>query len=368
MLAPFFADDEFVRLAQRSSLIGAGHHHQNHVVRLNEPMPACLPDIQPGTPVLVRIPRPEAIPVVIRTWPDEAELLRSLDGRLSQVPKCLARTPCATVLSYTEGVPLSTPHPATKGLPRFRTLELASLLARTTTVPRDALPDLPAFWPRRDNDSRGFLHALVRLTDDQILLPNWPRYGALFTELGVPKDALHQLVERLPPLTDRPFGLVHGDLHRDNVVVTDARRPPLIAVDWELATFGDPLHDLAVHVVRMRYTKRQASRLIRAWTKAVEQVRAAATAGLRRDLLHYLNFERAQSVFPDVIRATQLLQSTPCDERTADLLMRKAVRGVRQALETAAAPLGLRRLPDPENVRDILHQWHPSTLCPSYTA
>jgi aminoglycoside phosphotransferase (APT) family kinase protein len=40
-------------------------------------------------------------------------------------------------------------------------------------------------------------------------------------------------------------GLMHGDFHIDNVLI-DARRPVVAAiVDWELATIGDPLLDLA---------------------------------------------------------------------------------------------------------------------------
>lgn len=363
MLASPSVDDEFVRLARQSGVINGGHHHQNYVVRLTE-TPRLSDDIQPGTPVLVRIPRSEPEAVVARTWPNETEILLSLHGHLPHVPECLASTPQATVLSYVEGVPLSALYPAPQKLPQPQILELAHILASTTAFPREELPDLPTFWPASDDDSRGFLGALAQLADDQIVHPNWPRYGALFTELGILKDALHQFVERLPRLTDRPFGLIHGDLHRDNLIVTDSREPALIAVDWELATFGDPLHDLAIHVVRMRYTKQQKAQLTTAWTEAVEQMRPAAAKDLHRDLRHYLRFERGQSVFPDVIRATQLLHFTPYDEGTADLLVRKAVEGVLQALKAAARALGLRSLPDAAEIRDILHQWHSSPQKP----
>ncbi|KQS68637.1 phosphotransferase family protein [Modestobacter sp. Leaf380] len=47
-----------------------------------------------------------------------------------------------------------------------------------------------------------------------------------------------------------PAAVVHGDYRLDNVVVTADRRPDVVAVlDWEMATLGDPLADLASTLV-----------------------------------------------------------------------------------------------------------------------
>ncbi|MGJ3560123.1 phosphotransferase family protein [Streptomyces sp. INA 01156] len=75
----------------------------------------------------------------------------------------------------------------------------------------------------------------------------------LFVALGVPEDALTGLAGRIPAMARRSYSLLHTDLHRDNLIVSSGGDPPLICVDWELATYGDPLHDLATHLVRMRY-------------------------------------------------------------------------------------------------------------------
>lgn len=61
-------------------------------------------------------------------------------------------------------------------------------------------------------------------------------------------------------MVSRPFSLLHTDLHRDNVIFSYHGDPPLICVDWELATYGDPVHDLATHLVRTAYPGSSGSR------------------------------------------------------------------------------------------------------------
>lgn len=156
-------------------------------------------------------------------------------------------------------------------------------------------------------------------------------------------------------MTRRPYSLLHADLHRDNLIVSYDDDPPLICVDWELATYGDPLHDLATHLVRMQYPDHQWNDVIDAWAEAMERVRPAAVRGLAKDLRHYVDFERAQSVFPDVMRAAQFLEDT-FDQKSLD----EATATVRRALEAAAAPLGLRNVPGTDEIERILFRWQAS--------
>jgi aminoglycoside phosphotransferase (APT) family kinase protein len=52
------------------------------------------------------------------------------------------------------------------------------------------------------------------------------------------------LADNLPP--DQPPALAHGDYKLDNVLFAEAAPPDLLAVvDWEMASIGDPLVDLA---------------------------------------------------------------------------------------------------------------------------
>lgn len=341
----------FVERATCCGTASSGHHNQNYVLALNE-LEARLLGREPCTSVTVRIRRAEALPVVIRTWDNEDEILGAVKDALPHVPQCLAKGPDFAVHSYVEGVPLSSICANGKPVDTLLVRALAGLLAQMTRVRRSSLPPLPPHWPSNDTDSQAFLRTLAHLADEQIRRPNWTAFGGLFAALGIPEDALVRLAERTPAMARRPYSLLHADLHRDNVIVSYGESLPLICVDWELATYGDPLHDLATHLVRMRYPDHQWPEVIGAWEEAMRRVRPAAVNGLGKDLQHYLDFERAQSVFPDVMRAAQSLEQAysqkNLDEATAE---------VERALRAAARPLGLRSLPGPKEIERALFRW-----------
>ncbi|MFJ7293216.1 phosphotransferase family protein [Streptomyces collinus] len=328
-----------------------GHHNSNYVLPLTGGM-ARLLGREAGTSVTVRIRRRDALPVVIRTWQDETEILRAVAGALPHTPECLMKGADFAIHSFVEGVPLSSVCGNGKPVDGLLVEALAGLLVQMTRVGRAALPALPPGWPRDDGDSQGFLRTLVHLADRQIRRPNWAVFGGLFAALGVRDDVLDELSGRIPVMARRPYSLLHADLHRDNVIISYAGDPPLICVDWELATYGDPLHDLATHLVRMRYPAYQWAEVIDAWAESMQEVRPAAVDGLAGDLRHYLAFERAQSVFPDVMRAARSLESSPTHTR-----LDEATARVQRALEAAAAPLRLASVPGEDEVRCALLRW-----------
>ena len=64
-------------------------------------------------------------------------------------------------------------------------------------------------------------------------------------------DELHaRLAASVPP--ESTAGIVHGDFRLDNVLVGDATDRVNAVVDWEMATLGDPLTDLALMVFYQR--------------------------------------------------------------------------------------------------------------------
>ncbi|MEU4652400.1 aminoglycoside phosphotransferase family protein [Streptomyces sp. NPDC023723] len=342
----------FVRLAVDQGVLVQGHHHRNHITPL-PPRPAALLGRDPGESVTVRIPRADALPVVIRTWPDETAVLTAVREVLPGVPRSLARWDGGTVQTHVAGVTLNELCPDGKPVDRILVEALAGRLARLTQVRRSALPPLPVTWPRNGTDTRAFLRTLAHRADVQIRQANWTEFGGLFTALGLPEDALREWGERTPALTRRPFSLLHADLHRDNVIVSEGPDGPrLTCVDWELASYGDPLHDLATHLVRMRYPDAQWPEVIEAWAAAVREVRPAAGHGLSRDLPHYLAFERAQSVYPDVMRAARSLARSFTQER-----LTAATEAVRRALDTAAQPLRLARVAGDGEIERALFRW-----------
>ncbi|CCK29194.1 hypothetical protein BN159_4815 [Streptomyces davaonensis JCM 4913] len=341
----------FVAQAARRGRSSSGHHNRNYVLPLTMDMARRL-DREPGTQVTVRMRRPGALRVVIRTWEDEPEILAAVRKQLPQVPQCLAKEPDFAVHSYVEGTTLADVCPDDKPLDTLLVKALAEVFAGMAQVRREALPRLPADWPRNDKDSQGFLRTLAHLADRQIRQPNWREFGGLFAALGIPEDALVRLADRVPAMARRPYALLHTDLHRKNLVLPFAAEPPLFCVDWELASYGDPLHDLATHLVRMRYPLHQWEEVIEAWAEALRRARPGALNGLHRDLDHYVDFERAQSLYPDVMRAAASLR-----DRTDDESLAEATAQVRDALEVAARPLGLGNLPGEPEIGRILYRW-----------
>lgn len=341
----------FLARAGKMGQASNGFHNQNYVLPLTPPM-ARLLNRDPGASVTVRIRRASALPVVIRTWRDEAEILRAVRAVLPEGPHCLFQGKGFAIHSYVEGVPLSSVCGNGKPVDTLLMKALADLLATMTQVPHETLPKLPSFWPSDHTDSQGFLRTLARMADRQIREPNWPQFGDLFAALGIPEDALLRFADRVPAMAARPYSLLHADLHRDNLIMSYDGASPLICVDWELATFGDPLHDLATHLIRMRYPEYQTDEVVDAWVRAMEKARHAAAAGVFKDLRHYIAFERAQSVYADVMRAAQTLKG-PIDQKGLDA----ATQAVRRALEAAAKPLWLGKVPDEHRIEQILFRW-----------
>ncbi|MFI0538764.1 phosphotransferase [Streptomyces sp. WSLK1-3] len=342
---------ELVSHAKSVGRLTCGHHNLNYIV----PPPPWLDPQANLKFVMVRERQRSALPVVIRTWQDEAEILKAISGALPHVPQCLLKYGDTAVISYVDGVPLSSVCPNGKRVDQHLVRALAELLADMTQVGRKELPPLPQYWPRSSRDSKAFLRTLALATETQVQQRNWPRFGGLFAMLGIPEDAMVGFAERVPAMISRPFSLLHTDLHRDNVIVSYEAGPPLICVDWELSSYGDPLHDLATHLVRMGYPPSQWDEVVEAWRSAMMLRRPKAVNGLERDLRHYVAFERAQSVYPDVMRAATSLGES-FDQKDLDA----ATEAVYWALQAAEEPLRLKNVPDKTAIERILFRWNVS--------
>jgi aminoglycoside phosphotransferase (APT) family kinase protein len=301
--------------------------------------------------VTVRIRRSDALRVVIRTWQDEVQILNALQRKLPG-PECLWAGSGFAIHTYVPGVPLSRLCGNGKPVDASLVTLVARLFARMTEVSLEGLPDLPSAWPTDHKDGQAFLRTLAVMADKQIRQSNWAAYSGLFGKLGIPIDALVRFAERVPPMVGRPYSLLHADLHRDNLIVSYDNERPLICVDWELATYGDPLHDLATHLVRMRYPSDQWQGVIETWADVVHQVSPQAVEGVEEDLRHYVAFEHAQSVYADVMRAAKSLKGSS-DRRSLD----EATAAVRGALEAGAEALRLGNVPEEKTIERILFRW-----------
>lgn len=334
----------------------AGYHHSNQVVPMGRMLARFL-RVPPDSAASVKLRIPLDVPVVVmRTWRDEAAVLSALEGVSPEpsfvTPRCLVTFAGASVHRFESGTVLSE---VLGPLGGDMLRDLAEVFACTAGVGPDRLPTLPADWPRDHKSSDAFLDYLVRYAEHRVHRRHRPEFGPLLDGLGVPVDALARfrarVSSRTPELQRRPYVLLHTDLHRDNIVLLDAGG--LFILDWELATYGDPLHDLATHLVRMRYTDDECERMTELWEEAlVRQGCSAMTAGLRTDLQAYLDFEYAQSVYADVVRAAVGLGQRPGCPRLGPSVAR-----VHRALTRAEDAIGL-TVPSDCEIEVALADWH----------
>jgi aminoglycoside phosphotransferase (APT) family kinase protein len=336
-----------------------GHHNTNYVVRVGLPL-ALLLGVMPFARFKYRVPL-DTVEVVPRIWPREADVLDVVCRYLREVPRCravLGELGDRSLHRYRRGEALSLRNP--HGVIDEKLMrEFAAFFVRTAQVPVEELPPPPENWPA-DGDSDGFLGWLVDFTEQRVHQPNRDRFGDLFDAVGIPLNAMTAFKDRHHGLTRRPFKLLHTDVHRANVVV---RRGRISVIDWELAIYGDPLHDLATHLVRMGYGRAERERMVDLWAGAMTQAGfAELTAGLREDLGTYLAFEYAQSVFPDVMRAALDLPGDPEAEH-----FHAAGERVVRAMRRAREPLRLVRVPDLEQSVEALRKWHGMSV-PTATA
>ncbi|MFJ3304433.1 phosphotransferase family protein [Streptomyces sp. NPDC086549] len=330
----------------------SGHHNINRIAALRQPLAFLLR--QPSGRVLAKFRTPfPSVEVVPRVWRSEAQVLRALQAHASSVPRCLADFGEWSLHEYVAGQALADVVPEGP-IGSERLLALAGFFACLADVTKDELPPLPPDWPR-DADSRGFLEWIARFAKERVQLANQPRFGGLFEAIGVPADAIDRFIGSAPVLTSRPFVLLHTDVHRANVVVIPTPGGERLSViDWELALFGDPVHDLTTHLVRMNYDKAEQELMVRMWADAMDRTgHGAMSAGLEADLPVYLGFEYVQSVFPDVMRAALLLPDRPGDRD-----LRLATERIRRALQRAREPLGLvDEVRDERAVVAALREW-----------
>ncbi|MER5305529.1 aminoglycoside phosphotransferase family protein [Streptomyces lasiicapitis] len=326
-----------------------GYHNSNYIVPLGWTLAVLLRTMPFRARVKCRTPL-EAAEVAPRIWPSEGDLLEVVTRHLKEVPRCLLDFDDWSMHAYRAGRALTEVDEDELNTDELM-VKLADFFARTVSVPESELPPRPEGWPE-DGDSNGFLAWLVNFTEKRVHQANRRRFDALFESIGIRPNAMVEFQEKAPPLRDRPFCLLHTDVHRANIVVD---RREIAVIDWELALYGDPLHDLATHLVRMDYDKEQHLRMRRLWTEAmVTAGRAELTAGIEADLPVYLDFEYAQSVFPDVMRAALSLPGgKPDDDDFAG-----AAEHICRALRRAADPLRLESVPDQAHAVEAVRSWH----------
>lgn len=254
-------------------------------------------------PVNVRIPASGADEMDLRVLP-EAAVLRAIGAVGIRAPRVrwAGVTPPFQIQDHVDGVVLDRMSPRGTPLPPFVIDDVVHLFGTLEGVPRDTLPAMEqGTWPE-DGDVAGVARLLSAVTE-RVLRAHKPAFGRLWLALGIPDDPLEAVNSGWESLASRPFRLVHADVHRKNMIVTNGR---VVFLDWELALWADPLYDIAAHLHKMAYFPTEQDRFLAGWQQA--EVTAALTPW-RRDLDTYLRHERIKSALVDSVRYAKLIRS-----------------------------------------------------------
>ncbi|WP_307805149.1 phosphotransferase [Streptomyces sp. VRA16 Mangrove soil] len=318
-----------------------GAHHDTYVFPLREgrhPRPVRWKS-RSARAGLVRFDR--------RCFASEPDLVRALSHRVRRVPEVI-EVGGAGLQRYIEGETLARLSGTGEAVPWPLVHQIVDVFRELASVrDREVLAErrVPGETVPSDGDTGACLGKLIDFVEGSVYVVHADRFGDLFRALGVDDGCFGRLRAWAAGLRERPFRLVHGDLHRENLIVDEFGE--LWVIDWELAMFGDPLYDLATHLHLMGYPPAQEQEVIRLWCRAVEEAAPGCSAGWRGDLPPLLGFKRAQSVFTDVIRCALTLCDGPGPDTARLWAAAAPLHGV---LARGAAPLGL---PDVPSARDI---------------
>ncbi|MFE0629779.1 phosphotransferase family protein [Streptomyces sp. NPDC058864] len=334
-----------------------GHHHEAYAVRTSR-------DSGSGSRipwVKVRVRRSGIIRYDQRCFKFEEPVLDFLVGRVPRIPRVVDPNPVLPVHSFIEGRTLREIPEGPEGLDALyvdQIMEVFESLCRIDTD--DAISiERVCNCPREQesNGSRFFFRRLLEFIRSSAHDNGIAAFRSLLADFGVSDRLLAELEDRSCELTDRPYVLIHGDLHRDNFVVDDDKN--LWTIDWELARIGDPLYELATHLYLMRYPEEQERVVVEHWKTRIEAACTGATFGADADLRTYLDFKRVQSAHTDLMRAGWRLAQLRRGGRKLDEAAWAAapvIADVLKAVEQSGFVLD-RPAPSVDEAADLLLSW-----------
>ncbi|GGN60537.1 hypothetical protein GCM10011579_025850 [Streptomyces albiflavescens] len=327
-----------------------GYHHETYVF----PLPGGAEEAG-QVRWKCREPRSTLLWFDRRCFASEEQLLRALQGHIRGIPDIIQAGPVG-LQRFIEGETLGARYGSGRTIPLSIVRQIVELFRQLVGVRPEVLTVERRCEPQDravEGDTSGFLERLICFTEERVYQRNLPTFEGLFGSLGVDGDSFKRLRKQVSGLTERPFCLLHADLHRENFIVDPEGR--LWTIDWELAMVGDPLYDLATHLYLMRYPRHQERRMTQGWREAVEDVVPGSSVGWEEDLPRLLDYKRAQSVFTDVIRMSLSLGAGPEADGT---LLTRAAGKIQKVLVAAAEPLGIERVPSRRRITASLLRWY----------
>jgi len=303
----------------------------------------------PAAPVIVRIPIPDSDAMDLAIWP-EASILRAIRDSVTHAPRLLYAEdhPRFQVLEFIDGAPLDASAPRGVPVPGHVIGDVAEAFGQLGAIPPDKIPPLPADWPD-DENTADFARRLSAVTEG-VYARFRPEFGELFASLEIPGDPLALVRARWTTLHPRPFRMLHTDVHRKNMILA---RGQTYLIDWELALWGDPVYDLAVHLHKMGYSPSEHEAMQAAWLAAVP---GSASENWEPDLHAYLTHERVKSAIVDTIRYTKIITSGHPSAQFTEELLRKLASKLGAAQATGGG-WSVRRPRGPEEIMTLIRDW-----------
>ena len=292
---------------------------------------------------MVRIPIPRAEEMDPGIWPEHL-VTAAVSPLLDQVPQLLYRSavPSFQVYEYISGAVVDTAYPKGTRVPDQVLRDVVRLLRRLAEGPRDALPELPDSWPPGDTAAFG---RLLQSVTAGVVGRFRESHARLFSALGIPPEPLRAVTGQWDTFSRRPFRLVHSDIHRKNMILREDGR--VCFLDWELALWGDPVYELAVHLHKMGYQPDEAEVVTHTWADSMP---ASLIRGWQVDLKAYLRHERTKSAVVDSVRYAQLFAQGNRTPEQEDTL----VTSLTEKLNRAGRIWGWARPLTAEQVRQVL--------------
>ncbi|MGH8574000.1 MAG: phosphotransferase family protein, partial [Gammaproteobacteria bacterium] len=283
----------------------------------------------------------------LRVW-DECDVLRAVSQHVDHVPRLLhtSSDPPFQIHEFvTDGRQLNEIAPRGTPVPPNVIPDVVDLFSQLATIRPDELPPLPAGWPE-DGESSDFGRMLSGITQ-RVFDENQRDFGALFRAFGIPDDPLATVGAVWSTMASRPFRAVHADVHRQNMLMSQRG---VVFLDWELALWGDPVYELAVHVHKMTYLDDELASLFSGWDSSVEP---SAARSWRDDLTAYLRHERVKSAIVDSIRYTKEIVA----EGTTEVRRKTLTDKLTGKLNAAGQIWGWRTSLSADEVDSIITGW-----------
>ncbi|MFE4261536.1 aminoglycoside phosphotransferase family protein [Streptomyces sp. NPDC056883] len=299
-------------------------------------------------PVIVRIKAGDSDAMDLTLWP-EAEVLEAIGPLVPSAPRLLyaGTEPDFQIHGFIAGRRTDAIAADGQPLPEIVLKGIEGFFAELLRVPLSTLPALPPDWPS-DRDSRGFAERLLALVRE-IRGRGDEGLQGLYDELGVPRDPCGPLADRAREMAGRSFRLLHADIHRKNMILTDQGRVAFL--DWELALWGDPVYDLADHLHKMSYTPSERRTVTEGWERSAP---ADCRAGWRADLDYYAAYEAVKSAVVDTARWGRRIATTQ-DGVARRTLSRELAEKL--AAGCASWSTGTPRVPEPWEIEKAVDRW-----------